>query len=265
MREDELLFSEVRTKIGHIFGMDASICAQRTMDLISSGLVRASEPSLHAQTYLTATPLLVDSFDHHTVEASELLHVQAKLLDSRLPRMSSMTPSRALNKRFIRFFEDFLKDWNEHRTSFLKKSAEKNERLRNPVVRVKANNALKTQPYWYIFIIAWLWRHPDGQAPRSYVLVEDFLDPIHKLLQYNGTTTRGYVQDMIDWGFLERQYRADGVPRNKFAVRMTSDAFEDFGRAFAQAGPLLVGAARDISRLSHGPDSGELVPLRVVS
>lgn len=262
VRTRNLLFSDVRSKIGHMFGMDAKTCADRTRDLIAEGLIETSDPELGSKALLKATPKLVDLFDRHTVDAIELLHASAKSLDSRMPKLLQLSPNQALNKRFLKFFEEFLLGWNDQRLQFLTDAAEKHPPLRNPVECAKANNALKTHAYWHIFITAWLWRHPSGGAKRSYLLVEDFQATIHTLFQYGSKATSGYVKSMEKWGLLERQGRNENVPRNKYAVRMTDAAFATFGNSFALGAPALISAARDFSRLSNGMETGQVVPFR---
>ena len=116
-------------------------------------------------------------------------------------------------------------------------------------------------PYWHIFTTAWMHHHPHGEAKRNYLLIDDFHREIYQHLDVGMKATTGYVQDMIDWGFLKRLSKDDGVPRGKFAVRMGSSVFETFQTAFAAAADLLVASARGLNQLAAA-DAGDAEVLK---
>jgi hypothetical protein len=64
---------------------------------------------------------------------------------------------------------------------------------------------------------------------------------------------------MIDWGFLRRLSKDDGVPRGKFAVRMEGSVFESFRSAFASTADFVVDAGQTLMKLHNQAPNSPLV------
>lgn len=260
-RGDGVLFSSVRGKMDDIYGMDENTCVLRVQELIGAGLIAAEDKQIRSSTCLIATPTLIEIFDRHTLEAAEVLHNAARAIDPKIAKLARLSAGNHLNKEFLGFFSEFLELWNEYRLELLKRSIPT-----SPAQRLKALHALKTMPYWHIFMTAWIHRHSEGGAKRPYLLVDDFHGEIYEHIGVGMKATSGYVQDMIDWGFLRRLNKDDGVPRGKFAVCMEKSAFEIFQNAFAAAAELLVASARSLNHMSAAVAGGtaEVLQLRVI-
>jgi hypothetical protein len=259
--EDGHQFSSVRGKVDEVHGIDEDTCAKRVKELVAKGWVSANEQPIRASTWLTATPLLVGTFDAHTVEAVNSLYAAARTLDPSVPQ-PTVSASQRLNKRLVRFFRDFFDVWNEHRTEFLKAAMPKPS-----ATRIRALKELKRYAYWHIFLTAWMHAHPTTTPKLSYLLIEDFHAEIHKHFGVAQTATKRYVDDMIAWKLLERLRKEHGVPRGRFAVRIQPNAFETFRTAFASTSDLIVAAAKDFSRASaqDAPDNVAKLPRRISS
>jgi hypothetical protein len=263
--ENGLVFSEIKSRLGLIYGMDEDTCVKRTLDLLEQKLIEIDGKKLGSQTEITATAALVDRFDHHTAEVAELLCATAKQIDPKVPRLRQATKGAPLNRKLTRFFEDFLLVWNEHRERFLEEAAKHpahQRYLSSAQRRRKANKDLRTGAYWHILITAWTHRHNLEAEKRRYLLVEKLHVAILDQFEVSVQTTAGYVTDMCDWGILDRLKKVDGGDkRNKFAVCLSEPAYAMFTAAFCQAAPILVSAAYDFIRLSA--DSGaKVLPFR---
>jgi hypothetical protein len=249
--EDGLLFSEIKSKLALIYGMDEDTCEKRTGELLKLTLLETDNSKLRSQTTIKASTHLIERFDSHAAEVAELLCAIAKNFDSKVPKLRQATRGQPINRRLTRFFDDFVATWNEYRVRFLMESASR-PKLATKSLRHKANNDLKTSPYWHILTTAWMHRHNLEKERRAYLVVESFHSEIEKQFDTTTSTTAGYVQDMEDWGILDRLGKADGVLRNRYAVRMSNRAFATFTEALCQVAPLMVSAANDFARLSAG-------------
>lgn len=195
--DDGLPLSRLRGKLYDVHGMDENTCAERLKELIASGLLLADGQNLRASSVLTATPAMIKSFDLHTVEAVELLYETARTLDPRLPQAAAHSPSAAMSKRFVEFFQDVLEIWDDHRRRFLKVSLPK-----SPAIREKAMTSLKRYAYWHIFLTAWMHAHPTNSHKRGYLLIDDFHAAIYTHSGVSQTATTRYVKDLIAWDSL---------------------------------------------------------------
>jgi hypothetical protein len=183
-----------------------------------------------------------------------LLFEAGQRLDPEISGIPSLPTGKNLNKRFSEFFARFLEIWNEHRTQYLETVFPK-----SPASRDRALQHLKTYAYWHIFITAWLHQHPQHGARRPYLYVDDFHAEIFPRLEVTAKTTKAYIDDMIAWGILERLGRNDGVPKNKFAVRMKIATFGFFKGAFVGAAELVAETAKDLSVMGAPPSSGAAI------
>lgn len=259
-QQDGVLFSSVRGRMNDVYGMDENTCVLRVQELISEGFIEADGEAIRASTCLIATPKFADMFDRHILESVEVFHDAARAIDPKVQRLARLSQGAELNKAFLRFFADFLELWNEHRSQFLKRTIPQ-----SPAQRLKALHALKTMPYWHIFTTAWMHHHPLGEARRPYLLIDDFHREIYEHLNVGMKATTGYVQDMIDWGFLRRLNKDDGVPRGKFAVRMDNAVFDTFQTAYAAGADLLVTAARGLNQLAiRDADDADVLKFRAL-
>ncbi len=264
LHEDGILFSRLRGGLDAVYGLDEETSILRVKELVQEGLIDLDEPNIRSSTCLTPTKTLTSQFDAHVTETVQLLYAAAREIEATFPSELQFAPLGEANRIFFDFFEDFLEAWDRHRLEFLRMQINS-----SPARRNKAFMALKTYAYWHIFMTAWLHQHPQGNPKKGYLLVDDFHGPIYQHVGVSSKATTGYIQDMIDWGFLRRLSKEDGVPRGKFAVRMDRNVFENFHAAFASTAALVVDAGRNLMTLysvqcvTTASDADNIVKFRV--
>ncbi|TCU58363.1 hypothetical protein EDE08_1317 [Bradyrhizobium sp. R2.2-H] len=244
MHDDGILFSRIRGRLDAVYGLDEETSILRIKELVKEDLISLDEKTIRSSTCLSPTNKLTQSFDAHVAETVQLLYAAAREIEPTFPSHLQISPVEGANRIFFEFFESFLEAWDEHRLAFLRKQI-----ADSPARRNKALLALKTYAYWHIFMTAWLHQHPQSKPKKAYLLVDDFHSAIYQHVGVSVKATTGYIQDMIDWGFLRRLSKDDGVPRGKFAVRMDSDVFENFRTAFASTSDLAREAGRNLMNL----------------
>jgi hypothetical protein len=250
MHEDGILFSRMRGHLDSEFGFDEETSVLRIKELVQDGLISLDEPNIRSSTSLSPTRKLVESFDAHVAETATLLYSAAREIEPTFPSQLNVAPVAGANRIFFEFFENFLDAWEQHRREFLCKQIPD-----SPARRNKALLALKTYAYGHIFIDSWLHQHPERKPKKPYLLVDDLHPAIYQHVGVSVRATTGYIQDMIEWGFLRRLSKEDGVPRGKFAVRMDSQAFETFRATFASTSELVVDAGRNLMKLYSQPSA----------
>jgi hypothetical protein len=243
MHSDGIPFSRIRGRLDAVYGLDEETSILRISELVQSGLIELDDTSIRSSTCLSPTKALSEQFDAHVVDTAALLYSSAREIEPTFPS-TLVLGAEGANRIFFEFFESFLGTWDKHRLEFLSK-----QMSNSPAQRNRALLRLKTFAYWHIFMTSWLHQHPQGKAKKGYLLVDDFHPAIYNHASVSVKATTGYVQDMIDWGFLTRLNKQDGVARGRFAVRMDSEVFETFRLAFASTSDLIVEAGRKLMRL----------------
>lgn len=263
LHEDGLLFSRMRGRLDAVYGLDEETSIVRINELVQDGLIETDEPSIRSSTCLSPTKKLSELFDAHVVDTVALLYAAAREIEPTFPSQLPAAPAASANRIFFEFFEGFLDAWDRHRLEFLR------EQIANsPARRHKALLALKTYAYWHIFMTSWLHQHSQSKPKKTYLLVDDFHPAIYQHVGVSVKATTGYIQDMIDWGFLRRLNKEDGVPRGKFAVRMDEKVFEGFRNAFSSTSELVVEAGRNLLKTysaaleTTAPDADNILKFR---
>jgi hypothetical protein len=249
MHDDGILFSRIRGRLDAVYGLDEETSILRIEELVQEGLISLDDKNIRSSTCLSPTKKLSELFDAHVAETLQLLYAAAREIEPTFPSDLHFAPVEGANRIFFEFFEHFLGAWDEHRLQFLRTQI-----AHSPARRNKALLALKTYAYWHIFMTAWLHQHPQSKPKKTYLLVDDFHGAIYQHVGVSVKATTGYIQDMIDWGFLRRLNKDDGVPRGKFAVRMDSNVFENFRAAFGSTADLVKEAGHNLMNL-YSPSS----------
>jgi hypothetical protein len=239
-KEQGAVFSEIRGRMDFLFGMDEDTCAARLGELILNGLADCNSEKINSSTLITRTELLVDRYDRHVAEAAGALVSTAADLGIGVPNGMSFVAGHALSKVFSAFLKSFREKLEEDVDSFLEKV------VTSPAQRVKAMRQMRSYAYRHILLQSWSCCRKINEGGRCYLLIDDLHEDIYKVLGVGSQTTTSYVRDMIQWNFLERLSRSDGVPRGRFAVRMAQPAFDHLAAGFADAAPLVCEAARGL-------------------
>lgn len=247
---DGLRFSSIRGRLAEL--LNEETCIDRVQELKSAGLVTSSDEKIRSSTLLWATDKLVETFDGHAKEAFALLYAAAQSMDGTLPPPLAISASHATEQRLMSFFSRLKDAWAIGRANFLRTSM-----AHSPALRDKAVRDLMSFAYWHILLTAWIHRHPQGNNRQPYLVIEDFHSQIYLHLGVSMRATTGYVSNMVDWGFLERLNKEHGVKRNRYAVRMSEQAFAALGGNFNDIAALIINTAWDFKR-----SSSEVVPLQ---
>lgn len=247
--EDGLFFSKIRGRMDDVFGMDEDTCAARLRELMSDGLAAIEGDRIHASTLVAGTPKLVATFDAHAVEAAiSLLQRSQRVHSHSALKGISAAEGMELNEQLLALFAKHEAVLGDYIQRFLREALPK-----QPALRLRAQHLLMSSAYRFIFLTSWIHSHPERNASHDYILRDELNVRMFGSLGVGLSATTGYVQNLIRWGFLERMTKEHGVPRNKFAVRMTENAFDHFEDAFAETWPLVDETVQNIVTLGRAP------------
>jgi hypothetical protein len=227
--------------VAGIFGMDSATCNKRLRDLFDEGLLTADEEPLKKGTQISATAKLIEKYDAQGVELANLM-ISVALPDTPKPMVTGLG-GPSLNDRLDGFNERLTKLANSRIEQFLR------SRILSLAIREKAMHCLQTYTYSRIFSMAWRDRAEGG----NFLLNDDFHMKIFPITRKGASSTRDCLQDLIDWGFLERMNQSHGVKFGRFAVRITDHAFELLGWIYERACDEMVAVAQDlVSKFASG-------------
>jgi hypothetical protein len=221
--EEPLPFSEIKNRMADTFGLDVSTCIKRIYELQKEGLVGLISESvkLRLSDLVYPTDMLRKSYDSHlssvcscVIETAHALgyYDVAKLINKSDFNMGSS---------FDRLTSIFGELWSSEMDIYLRSLFPKERAFRTRVLR-----SLKSFAHWHILSMAWMHGNPEYGERQPFLFADDFHMRIYPVLHLQIEATRGYVQDLIDWQLLERRYAKHGVPKNKFAVRITENTYD---------------------------------------
>lgn len=239
--EDAVPFAAVRNRLADLFGLDPVAVERRLRDLQTAQLITIASdtPRLHAQDLIEPTPKLYQSFDNHIVEACNRLLATVQHLghEDRFEPVYNHSPE--LNVVFAQFLAGFGTLWGDQISGYLRQVFP-----RERAYRTKIERSLRTFAYWHILLVAWMSHNSENPQRSPFLFVDDFHANIYATLRVKWPTTKEYVQDMVEWGLLERRDAKHGVTKNQFAVEISEELYELIEGVFCKTGTLLVDTAR---------------------
>jgi hypothetical protein len=231
------VFADIAGNVFKEFGLDRTTCLSRLIDLRNHNLADFAGQRLRLADPIVPTSLLIKTYDSHVVETDNALLSTAHALGQLSSFRAIYEHDDELNIVFRQFMAGLAALWSTHLQEYLKPIYPKEVSLRRKILR-----DLRTAPYWYILFTAWYHGNQAHRDRKPYLLVDDFHMILFPTLGLGWPATRDYVQNLIKWRFLSRISAKQGVPANKFAVEIMSDAYLVIENIFASSSSLFLEA-----------------------